>query len=175
MVKIEFFNDENEINEDKLYDPLHMDAAILEQTFFVLPVRFLVNDSDMFHWKQEIRIGMPKDEVYRSMEENIYIWIPLPVLHLATKGLDEAKRACKGETIIYSLPGTMYQIKFHPMNNKIEISSSFLNYSEVIYCTELVEAFEKFAEEVRKMINREFPELKKHPQIGAWLLQTAFN
>lgn len=172
MITLEFRMDENALIEDKLSDPLHSDIAVLQETFFVLPVRFIVNGVNIFNFdtNQKVFLGLSNDKQLKSVDKMIKsIWLPLPVLNLAIVGLDKVKIACEGKASFYSLPETGAYIMFQPSSTGIGVKTSFASKFEETTCSDLLMAFSEFAEHVRKMILSVFPELITHPDLGSWL------
>lgn len=174
MIMLEFQMDENALQEDKVSDPLHHDIAVLQETFFVLPVRFIVNGIDMFgiHQNQRVFYGLPNDN--KPTFENKMIksyWLYLPVLSLAIVGLEKVRMACEGKVSLYSLPGTGAYIMFQPSSTGIEVKTTFTNEFAQISCLDLITVFSEFADKVRGMILSVFPELISHPNLSSWLSQ----
>jgi hypothetical protein len=78
LITIEFKITEDSLSEDMLSDPSHTDVAILEETYFIMPVRACVNGVDML---------APTG------------WAPMPLLGFARRLYEAAQR-------IAQVPGT---------------------------------------------------------------------
>jgi len=155
----EYRNDQGIIQED---------IAVLEVTAFVLPVSFTVDGVDLF----EIPIiGSPenedeeKDLSYRAKSS----WLPLPVLNLALNGMKAVQEVCRGKAVDFVLPDVGSRLLFEPIGNEVKIYSGINRRSALTTSGELLQAFEKFLDDVRTALRKEIPQLLKHPNLGTWL------
>jgi hypothetical protein len=174
MIKLDFIIDENILKEDKSTDIINTDAGILEQTYFVFPVRFIANGIEMFEesHKTNILVGS-LDELGNLVSENkqtISCWLPIPMLNIGIIGLDQVKRICNGEvkTTLYTIPEIGESLKFTFLGETIEIYSSINGYISQVNRTELLEHFVKFSNDIRDALFQKVPELVNHPAVVGW-------
>jgi len=142
VVSIEFRPDPRVIEENRKLDPGTADAAVLQETFFVMPLRLRVRDVELLEWQGE--------------------GFPLPLLDMATVGLSTARRLGHGATTSLRLPanGNLY---FERSGEDVLIRSTQTRRAERAPYEDLLRAWEEFATKVREFLVREFPQLEDHP------------
>ncbi len=175
MIQIEFQSGEIPIAEEESSMLLGLSAAAVESIYFILPVRLRVNGIELFEGgagEPDVFICQVEREVFGddARPEMTGPHIPVPVLFLAVEGLRQAQRACHGETAALNFP-TGGSLEFHPAGAGVEISSSISGRRTFISCSELLEAFEGFAERVRQYLIEAAPELMQHPAWTTWFHQ----
>ena len=151
---------------------LGMSAEVIESTCFNLPVRLRINNIDLFENLSNDRIVFVchvEREMYEETEisDEINPWIAVPLLHLASTGLRQVRKACLGESVFYHLPGGG-SLQIRPAGEWVEITSSLNQRSARVSCSELLEAFEDFSARVRRFILQEIPEIREHAAWPSW-------
>jgi hypothetical protein len=172
LIRIEFRSEDLQHQQVRSKGGQESSAELLEENFFNLPVRFNVNGVELFE-------KIPHDstvfvcQVEKEMQEpNLrldlaYPEISVPLLHLATVGLRQVRKACLDGTNYYHLPGGGY-LEFSPKGDSLNIYSSISQRSASANCSELQSAFEDFKERIRQFITEEIPDLIEHPSWKTW-------
>lgn len=173
MIQIEFRPEDLHLRGDQLTGIGTLSGELLENTFFNLPVRFNVDGIELFE-KVPLDNTVFVCQVEREMLEptlNLEMtspWSPVPLLHLATVGLSQFRKACQGETTaFYHLPGGGH-LQLRPNGDSLEIYSSISQRSVSANCAELQKAFERFKERTRQFLMEEVPGLEEHPDWFSW-------
>jgi hypothetical protein len=150
MIRIEFQVNELELANDRKYDPAAAPAAALEATYFLMPVRFAVNSTELL---------APK----ASSEP----WLPLPLLgfafhlYLAMAGIER-----DGERLV-SIGGAG-DLRLYRSGNVLHIESKFAQESVKVQLDDALAAAEKFRTRVRKFLADQVPKLPTHPSWPRW-------
>lgn len=175
MVKLEFRVTEKSLSEDRQADPGSQEAGVLQETYFVMPVRLRVGDEEMLETEttERVFLGRPgRPDLLISGSQSRSPWMMLPLLSvavLAPARLDEARRNGSSS---YDLPGTGLRLLLLAKGDDICIESEVNGRRACASYAELRDEFDRFATEVRRVILRELPELGKHPYWGPWLAET---
>jgi hypothetical protein len=154
---LEFQIDEAALAADREVDPRTADAAALQETYFLMPTRLQVHQDELFAAPLQ---GYRKDASP---------WLELPILHVATVGLQKVKDICKQGQSTYTLPGSGWRLRFQASGQDILIHSEVNGRQSCVHYTELLAAFEHFASIVKEVLSRKVPELQEHPYWGTWL------
>lgn len=173
MITIEFQIDENVITQDRQTDLREVDEGVLLHTYFVLPVRFSVNDQELFELPpqdQTVMVGTLEGRLVLQETRVTWAWLALPILHLAIVGLERVQEAGQGKASVYLLPGSGMRLHFQGHGSSVVIRSEVNGQTAETAYTELEDAFEKFAVAVRSVLKQQAPELIDHPQLGAWMI-----
>jgi len=147
---LKFKIDEEELAADKRCNPSEACMAMLKNTYFIMPVKLQINDIELF----KISSDNP--------------WLDYPIIHIATFGLSYVLDLKNTKNFTYEMPEGGY-LKFKKTNNHVLVSSLYHKTPVSVSYDELVAAFEKFSEDVRKFLIKNFPEMKQHPELGEWL------
>lgn len=143
-------------------------ADLVRDTLFKCPVRFRVDDVDLF----EINAGQ-----VAAMTDALDLpdgtrgdgWLLLPLILFADTGLEMAKKARHSKTEYLRLGRTRAHLRFTPVDDKVEVFSSINGYSVTVGKLELFNAFRNFIIQVRADLSREVPLLLEHGKWGYWL------
>jgi hypothetical protein len=165
MIILEFLVDENVLEQDTLANPSRERLAVIQETYFVFPIRFQINGVEMFGIKKS-RVIMFGERATRNLEIKGLLnedpWLPLPIIHLAFIGSDQLNKACTGEKVSYSLPGTGKQLIIFPMQNKLQILSTVNGVFGIAECQEIIDVFDDFRKKVVLFVNNRVPEMTKN-------------
>src|SRR5262249_8290154 len=104
MIEIDFEVDEEELNDNFESELDKLDYDLFVITMFIMPVRFKVDDIDVFEYKDDP-------------------WSTMPIINLASNGLLVVKRLKKSGKEEYSLiegPGDFYFSMIDNENVKIK-------------------------------------------------------
>ena len=144
MIILEFRVDEQAVQEDRESDPAAADVAVLEETYFVMPVRFCVAGQEML---------MPGG------------WTPLPILGFARR-LYEATRSLESgrEARCYVAGGG--DLKLSRQNKAIRIESP-VGVAH-IDAESLKRAAEEFLGTVRDFLQQRVPVMMNHKYWKSW-------
>jgi len=154
MIKLEFELDEKVLLEDLEESPKEADTAALVVTYFLMPVRFIIDDKDVFYYKNE-----------RSNPG-----IEVPLMNLAINGLSHIKSLEDEDESFYLIPEAYGDLFFKRIeNNKIEIIFSKFDEKFIVDYDELLCAFEDFSERVKVFLRERVPELVDHSYWGKWV------
>jgi hypothetical protein len=157
---LEFQVDEEALAADRKIDPRTADAAALQETYFLMPTRLQVQQEELF-------AVPPKDQ-----RKHASPWLELPILHVATVGLQKVKEIGKQGQSIYTLPGSGWRLRFEACGQDVLIHSEVNGRQSCVHYTELLAAFEHFASTTRAVLSHKVPELQDHPYWGKWLRET---
>ena len=154
---LEFQVDEGALAADRKIDPHTADAAALQETYFLMPTRLQVHQEELF--------AVP----FKDQQKYASPWLALPLLHVATVGLQKVKDTGKQGQAIYTLPGSGWRLRFEACGQDVSIHSEVNGRQSCVQYAELLAAFEHFASTAREILSREVPELQHHPYWGKWL------
>ena len=157
MVLLEFRLSEEILREDRRFNPGMADTGALSETYFCMPVRMKIGCAEL--------LEMP----VRSQGKEPSYWLPLPLLDVATTGLEAVKEAKQKERAVYSLPGSGSRLYFEVNGNEVSVYSQVNGRSARANYDKLLQAFNKFVLKVREVLKHEVPELMNHPYWGKWL------
>lgn len=167
MVTFEFVVDQNVLLEDLAMNPSGESLAVVQETYFVFPIRLNINGNEMFSLSEK-RLVLYSDQTERELnftEQTIEnAWIRLPLLHLIFVGFGQIRKACKGEVTSYSLPGTGAMLIMTPTQGKIEVRSTLNGKTETVECQELIDAFNSFKNQALDFIKSNVPAIEQHPE-----------
>ena len=151
MILIEFEVDENELAENLEGDIVEIDYVSFVLTLFIMPVRFQVNGIELFEYKGDL---WARDD---------------PIMNLASNGLLAVINLNSSKIKKYNLlegPGTMY-FRMIEDDNVEFIYDGVRQVVTTVKYSELLEAFQKFADKVRKFIWERVPQNERTPLLGA--------
>jgi hypothetical protein len=149
MITLTFRVDELVLKQDSA-DPLDsIDAGVLQNSYFVMPVRFQVKGEDL--------LG--------TLETP---WCPLPIIDLAVVGLGCISSLKVEGKAIYDLPEMGGQLSFVATGGKVAVLAPNGKRVSCDYKV-LLSAFQKCASEVRLFLEEKAPALCNHPYWGKWL------
>ena len=152
MILIEFEVDESELAENLEEDIVSIDLVSFVLTLFIMPVRFQINGIELFEYKGDL-------------------WATMPIMNLASNGLLSVVKLKEARVKTYELlegPGTMYFRMLE--NDNVEfIYDGVRQVITTVKYSELLEAFQNFADKVRKFIWERVPQMNEHPYWGPWL------
>jgi hypothetical protein len=154
---LEFQADEETLAADREIDLRTADAAALQETYFLMPTRLQVHQDELF--------AVPP----KGHRKDASPWLELPILHVATVGLQKVKDICKQGQSIYTLPGSGWRLRFQASGQDILIHSEVNGRQSYVHYAELLAAFEHFASTAREVLSRKVPELQENPYWGKWL------
>lgn len=157
LVALEFQRDDNVVKENRESSPGSADAGVLSETYFVLPVSLIIGGVELL------------ETPARSSGEQPPSWLPIPILDMATAGLDAVKEAKKKGNSMYSLSGFGSRLYFNMSGNEVVVYSQVNGREARTSYGQLLNAFERFALEVRCFLIKNVPELREHPYWGRWL------
>lgn len=165
MVILECRFDSLVVAEDcSIVDPRKADEVALYHTYFMMPVRLRVGDVEML----ELNLPDAPHPQHPIQRMPSPAWQELPVLHVATVGLDTLKEAKETGTAQYDVPEdgilhlTIQAEDVHVVSSNRPDMMGHAPYHEVL------DAFERFAAHIRQQLVQSCPELMEHPSWGAW-------
>lgn len=151
MITLEFTLDEKVLREDLESSPESAEPGVLETTYFVMPVRFAIDDGDMLAFP-----GAYAD------------WRPLPLLGFATH-LHNALRSIEDDGSRQITLAEGGQILLRRDGDEVRISSSILDRKDVsVRYDELLAASGRFLAEVRDLLLKRIPSMQEHPNWSEW-------
>ena len=174
MVLLEFQVDRTVLAEDKESNPGAAEAAALQETYFVMPVRLAIENVELLQMpmgEQQVWVGKPGEQGLARMQREALAskWLPLPLLNVSTVGVEKVREARQNRVSTYSLPASGWRLRFERSGENICIHSEVNGGSGCARYEEVLHAFEDFASKVRNVLRREIPELNDHPYWGKWL------
>jgi hypothetical protein len=151
MITLDFQIDEDELAADLAASPEAANPAAVEQTYFVMPVRFAVGETDF--------LAFPG--VYDR-------WRPQPLLGIATH-LVLALQAIKPGQPSRCNVADGGRLDFEQFGATIAISSSVLpGQIANVPAGELIGAASRFRDEVRDFLAERVPAMTQHPYWKTW-------
>ena len=178
-ILLDFIPDEMVMAEDKSSAPSQADAAELQHTYFIMPIRLKSGAEELLEIppakdQQQVWSGDSSgNSLHPILKERPFDpWFPLPLLDVATTGLEKIREVHQKGTSIYRLPGAGYRLSFQMSGKDVFVHSEVNGRTSRIQYVDLLHAFEEFASKVREYLSHEVPELKAHPFWKEWLEQT---
>lgn len=148
MTTLDFKLDESSLAEDRAASPATANPAALEETYFVMPVTFVVDGTNV--------LSLPG----RSTHE-------LPVLGFAADTLCVLEQLNRGEEKkLYLAGGGELRVRFD--GHVFDIACSLNGRSVRVMREELLGAFRTFAGKVREMLVARVPEIQTHKMWRQW-------
>ena len=148
MMVIDFEVDHGVLEEDLRASPVTADAGALEETFFVMPVKFVVNGADL--------LTLSGQQAHA-----------LPLLGFSThmvRALDEMHST--DERRVYLAGGG--DISLRAIGDRVEVHSSLTHRRVTVDRTELLVAFRDFADRVKRQLLALVPGMVSHPHWLIW-------
>jgi len=172
MTTIDFQLDEAILAEDLQHSPEGASPAALEETYFVMPVRFCINGVELLeqpgrekrnvfiagHEQSAQRIELPSDEG---------CWLPLPLVGFATRGLQALTQAKPGSGQRLYLAGGGYLVLTRH-GEQLSVESSINGKTSSTQFAEVLNAFRVFVEKVRQLLVSRVPAIQQHPSWKQW-------
>jgi hypothetical protein len=147
MTITEFKLDDASLREDILHSPERANPAALEETYFVMPVRFRINDAEL--------LQLPKKESP---------WLPLPLLGFAANAVQVTKELLVNKEKKLYLPGGGH-LMFARHDDQLSITSSINNRTALTQLSDVRGSLHDFADRVRQLLLQRIPRIKQH---GSW-------
>jgi hypothetical protein len=148
MTTLDFKLDKSSLEEDLACSPANANPAALEETYFVMPVSFVVDGTDV--------LALPG----RSTHE-------LPVLGFAADTLRALEQLKPGEEKnLFLAGGGELRVRFD--GRGFDISCSLNGHSVHVARDELISAFRSFAGKVKAMLVVRVPEIQTHEMWRRW-------
>lgn len=147
-VTLDFQIDENVLAEDRQHDPAAADPAIIETTYFVMPVRFSTDGKEVL-------------QTQRSE------WLPQPVIGFTTHlALAVCELGSTGVATCFVDDGGT--LRFERRGTRVHLTCSFNGVAAEIPIQELEGAVTHFRARVRDSFRALIPELTTHPSWSTW-------
>jgi hypothetical protein len=151
MIILDFQVDEESVARDLRASPETANAAAIEQTYFVMPVRFAIGDTEL--------LALPS--VYES-------WRPQPIIGFPTHVLGTILGSKPGETA-YCHIADGGRLAFQRAELTIRVSSTLLiGRAEIVETTELTRTATTFRNRVRDLVLQRVPTMASHPWWVQW-------
>jgi hypothetical protein len=142
-VSLDFEVDERSLQGARSRDPGHADVVLLRNTYFDMPVHFNIGNVKL-------------------------IDVEMPLYAVAVEGLEDLKKLPTEQRLTMSLP-VISGLDLEMEDDEVVITNPVRGGGTVrVSYDELLAAWEAFAEKVRVFLVSKFPELREHPQVGAW-------
>ena len=156
MIEIDFIVDEEQLTEslseegcEKIENEDYVSFLV---TIFIMPVKMQVNNLEIFGYQDDI-------------------WSPMPIMNVASEGVLTIKSLKNSKQEEYQLmqePG-FFIFTMIDDNNVILRYEGLKTLQITVPYDELLNAFVKFAEKVRKFMKERVPQLNEHAYWGPWL------
>ena len=151
MVIFEFKIDENSLADDLKANPISANPAALQETYFEMPIRLSVNDVELFEFP-----GSHNP------------WLRLPLLDVATVGIEKVKRLKSEKNSTYYLPGG-WELRFRKNDAFVTILSTINMKTVETSYDDIMESFLAFNVKVKSFLLESVPMLVDHPYWGEFL------
>lgn len=156
MIGLRFQLDDDVLEHDAKHDPGTADPAALQETYFVLPTRFEVDDVDL--------LG--------AEGVTVAPWLPLPILHVARVFADLVDGLNDEASATYHLPGGGWQLQLKRRGTGVSVHSTVNGTSVEVSYAELRSAADSFRKDVCSLLISRAPELAHHADWGAWVSES---
>ena len=171
MTIIEFQLDEESLKQDLNHSPEKTNPAALEQTYFMMPVRFCANRVELLGQQNasQTKVFIPHPE--HGLRETYIMnepsrWCVLPLLGFATHGLQALSEI--GENAMRKVSIADGCLIISRRGQKIHMVSDANGRTVMTEYVEVWNAFEEFSEKVRQMLISRVPALQQHPSWRQW-------
>jgi hypothetical protein len=182
MLIFEFQRCQTIIDEDKNLKPHLEDASVLKESYFIMPVRLNVSNQELLEMPSSLAerdknkwvVDENRQIVFEGNEDYMSTsspWLNLPLLNLATVGLEKIKETWENGESYYNLSEYGCGLILKRTDTYINILSQINQRRSSVQYNELLMAFKKFAFEVKGYLIQEVPELLTHGFWGNWLKQ----
>jgi hypothetical protein len=145
-MRLEFRLDELSLREDIECEPGSADSAVLETTYFMMPVRFSIEDTEL--------LGLGDDP-----------WSELPLIGFATL-LRETADLADGQT--RRLCFAAGDLSVERKKAKVRVSSILRKTGAELDVAEFAVATAQFLVRTRDFLVEHVPALRNHSEWGAW-------
>ena len=155
MISIDFKIDEEVLKEDLLEDEEKIvDSGLVNFviSFFIFPVKMRINEIELFEYKNNP-------------------WWYTPIMNIASEGLLDIKRLKQKKNVKYVIINGPGEFEFTMLDkDNVEVVFHGIEKIETVAkYSELLEAFQNFANKVREFIWERVPQMNDHPYWGPWL------
>lgn len=140
--------DEAVLSDDRQYNPAVADPAVIETTYFTMPVRFSVDDAEL-------------------LETPGGFWLPQPVLGFATHLVQSLDALHSTGSARCSVAGAG-TLRFQRRGEQVQLTCSFNRVEVEVSIDDLDKAFKHFREKVEAVLRTRIPELTTHPSWSTW-------
>jgi hypothetical protein len=171
-VLLEFRVDDTTLKEDTDNLVLKLDPAILEQTCFVMPVRFRVNSVELLGEQvgKKRRVLLPHPdhglrETYISTRPTE--WFGLPLLGFTTQAIQVLNEVVSSGRAELAIADGGY-LRLSSLGDKLSITSDLNGLTATANFSHVHDAFVEFYECVRDMFLTRLPNLARHPCWTQW-------
>jgi hypothetical protein len=147
-VILDFQVDEKVLAEDRQQDPTVADPAVIETTYFVMPVRFAVDARELLQTPSSA-------------------WLPQPVLGFATHLALSVGALRSTGTASCSVAGAG-TLRFQQRGERVHLICSFNKIEVETPTTDLVVAVAHFRRRVEEVLRTRVPELATHSSWPSW-------
>jgi len=150
MISLDFQVDEDALAEDLESRPTEANTAAVEQTYFVMPVRFAVGETELLAYPG----------VYES-------WRPQPLVGFSTHLVGSILAVSPGETKrCYIADGGHLDLARSEWT--MRITASLLKRTESVPTNELLTEARAFRERVREFLLERVPGMGRHESWQVW-------
>jgi len=144
MVSIEFEKNPLMLRDLPNVNPLTSDAGDLESTLLRQPVHLTINGHTVLEH------------------------VPVSLFYLAAHGLDVVRRLPSTRYSKLEIPEGSLELSFEMSDDTVTVSEIRWGSEGRTSYSELLAAWEAFAERAREYLLQEFPGLRDHPEVGYW-------
>jgi hypothetical protein len=168
MVELTFELDEEVFAADSQSEPPYESRVVLVETYFELPIYFIVEGVDLTIMTQRDRsepVGLPGGGTLLPGT----LRASVPILNVATSGLGVIRTLVKRPVQTYEMPGGLSIDFAYSGPVRVDIYSHISMSSAVAPYDQLLAAFERFARQTRDLMLTRVPWLARFPEWKRWL------
>ena len=147
-VTLDFQVDESVLSDDRRHNPAGADPAVIETTYFMMPGRFSVGDTEI--------LQTPSGP-----------WLPQPVLGFATH-LEQSLDALRSSGFVSCSVAGAGTLTFRRRGEQVQLTCSFNRIETEVSIDDLAGAFKDFRERVGAVLQTRVPEITRHPSWSRW-------
>jgi hypothetical protein len=167
MTTVHLRLDEESLVEDLRCSPETANLAGLEETCYIMPIRWCMNGVELLelpnHSRQNLFIGAAEQSVQRiELTEEARCWLPLPLLGFVTHALQalNVTMPSRDQDLNLAVGGHLVLARH---NDPISIESSINGSRFSIQLAEALNAFHASSDKVRQMLVSCVPAMQNHP------------
>jgi hypothetical protein len=172
MGVIEFVVDEAVLRDDLQETPRLADAAVLEMTYFVMPVRMCFGDVELLEWRSRAPVpgfvgNEAGDLVQVEFRDAGSAWMALPLIGLVAGFQEFLSRAEQERPFLVTAPVEPLLACIR-REDHVHVKSEVNGRSASVPWREFVSAVGEFRNRVAELLSNRVPRVMEHPNWHSW-------
>jgi len=92
----------------------------------------------------------------------------IPLFFLTFWGLQQLRKLPTLRVVTFDIPEGPCQLRLEMQDGQVFVAERFKGASAAVDYSELLTAWEQFANDAKSYLLSEFPQLARHPEVGSW-------